>query len=163
RAAALIATSMGDPARMAAELKAIRAEIPMTSALAAHLRYVDGIASFQRGEFLPAATALDAASRETVEQGLIDHAFRAEAGVVAARARAGRARDRTGSARPRAQHPLQALGSRGAARARRSPCDARGQGHGGRPTTRPRLFAEGAHRRRRDRRPPREERNLHGA
>src|SRR6185436_2784843 len=37
----------------------------------------------------PAATALDAASRETVEQGLIDHAFRAEAGLVAAHSNLG--------------------------------------------------------------------------
>lgn len=90
RAAALIATSMGDPVGMAAELAAIRADAkPMTPALAAHLRYVEGIVSFQRGEFLPAATALDAASRETTEHGLMDFAFRAEAGLVAAHSNLG--------------------------------------------------------------------------
>ena len=81
----LIASAIGNPARLASEAAAMRStDAAARPAIAGHLSFVEGFAAFQRGDFLAAASALDAASRETLAEGLIDHAFRADAGLVSA-------------------------------------------------------------------------------
>ncbi|HSJ98439.1 MAG TPA: hypothetical protein VLC53_15285, partial [Myxococcota bacterium] len=90
RAAAMLASGFGDPAAMAAELEAIHAETHEPSpAVRAHLRFLDGVAAFQRGAFLEAVPALRAAALEAHECGLCEQGFRAEAGLVSAQSNLG--------------------------------------------------------------------------
>jgi diguanylate cyclase (GGDEF)-like protein len=90
RCAALLANGFGDPAALAAELHAIRAETPSPSpALALHLRFIEGVAAFQRGAFLDAVPALTAVAAGSYDWGLCDQGFRAEAGLVSAQSNLG--------------------------------------------------------------------------
>src|SRR5258706_11405499 len=73
RAAASLAQGFGDPAAMARELEAIRSEVgPGSPAVRVHLRFIEGVAAFQRGDFLAAVPALDEAGRGAYEWGLCD-------------------------------------------------------------------------------------------
>lgn len=89
RAASLLATSFGDPATLAAELGQMRAEGHSSPAIEAHMRLVEGFIAFQRGAFLEAVPALAHAAASGAECGLIDQAFRAEAGLVSAHSNLG--------------------------------------------------------------------------
>jgi diguanylate cyclase (GGDEF)-like protein len=90
RAAFLLAQSFGDPARLSGELSAIREEsAEHSAAVQAHHRLIDGFIAFQRGAFLDAVPALNAAAIMGMEEGLVDQAFRAEAGLVSAHSNLG--------------------------------------------------------------------------
>lgn len=90
RCASLLARGLGDPAALASELDAIRTESGTPSAaLDAHMRFVEGVAAFQRGDFLRAVPALEAAAAGAFDCGLADQGFRAEAGLVSAQSNLG--------------------------------------------------------------------------
>jgi diguanylate cyclase (GGDEF)-like protein len=90
RCAALLANGFGDPATVATELAAIRAEQPDPSpALALHRRFLEAVASFQRGAFLDCVPALAAVAAEAYDWGMADQGFRAEAGLVSAQSNLG--------------------------------------------------------------------------
>ncbi len=90
RCALLLARGLGDPAALSSELAAIRAESGAPSAaLGAHMRFIEGVAAFQRGDFLRAVSALDAAAADAFGCGLADQGFRAEAGLVSAQSNLG--------------------------------------------------------------------------
>lgn len=90
RCASLLAHGMGDPAAIGRELAAIRAQVPSPSpAVALHLRFVEGVAAFQRGELLEAVPALSAVAAQASDWGMCDEAFRAEAGLVSAHSNLG--------------------------------------------------------------------------
>ena len=85
RAAALLSSGFGDPAALVTELAAIRAESSAPSpAIDAHLHFIEGVAAFQRGAFLEAVPALEAAAKEAFRWGLFEQGSRAEAGLVSA-------------------------------------------------------------------------------
>ena len=78
---------------------------PMTPALAAHLRYVEGITSFQRGIRPRRHRSMPALRARPWSRRPIDHAFRAEAGLVAAHSQPGGSRGRLHPRRARLAQP----------------------------------------------------------
>lgn len=90
RCAALLAAGFGDPAALAMELSAIRAQHPEPSpALELHRRFVEAVAAFQRGAFIDCVPALAAVAAEAYDWGMADQGFRAEAGLVSAQSNLG--------------------------------------------------------------------------
>ena len=90
RCASLLAHGMGDPAAIEAELAAIRARREAASpAVALHLRFIEGVAAFQRGQLIEAVPALAAVAAQAADWGMCDQAFRAEAGLVSAHSNLG--------------------------------------------------------------------------
>jgi diguanylate cyclase (GGDEF)-like protein len=85
RTALLLSSGFGDPALLARELEAIRAEFPSPSrSLIAHLGFVDGIIAFQRGAFLDAVPLLSKAYAECGASGLLEQSLRAGLGLASA-------------------------------------------------------------------------------
>jgi diguanylate cyclase (GGDEF)-like protein len=90
RCALLLAQGLGDPERIAGELAQIRDESPARSpAVGTHLRFIEGVAAFQRGDLLEAVAALSAVAAEAYAWGMCDQGFRAEAGLVSAQSNLG--------------------------------------------------------------------------
>jgi len=90
RAAQLLSESFGDPGRLAGELAALcEGQSEPSEALRAHYRLIEGFIAFQRGAFLDAVPALSAASIGGRANGLVDQAFRAEAGLVSSHSNLG--------------------------------------------------------------------------
>lgn len=90
RCALLVAQGLGDPDRIAGELAQIRDESPTRSpAVGTHLRFIEGVAAFQRGDLLEAVAALSAVAAEAYTWGMCDQGFRAEAGLVSAQSNLG--------------------------------------------------------------------------
>ncbi len=81
----LLASGFGDPAAAAATLAGIRAlGAPRSAALEAHLRFAEGVAAFQRNAFLEVVPAFEIVARDGDSLGLVEQAFRAEAGLASA-------------------------------------------------------------------------------
>ena len=88
---ALLASGFGDPHATAATLDEIGAAAVAThsAALRVHLRFVQGVAAFQRNAFLEAVPAFEAVAAEGPGAGLLEQAFRAESGLVSAHSNLG--------------------------------------------------------------------------
>ena len=85
RTALLLSSGFGDPGALAKELAAIQAEFSEPStALSAHLSFVQGIVAFQRGTFLEAVPFLAKAYAECDTAGLIEQSLRAGLGLASA-------------------------------------------------------------------------------
>jgi diguanylate cyclase (GGDEF)-like protein len=89
RCAALLTRGFGDPAAVAAELQAIAAGAPASEAVSTHLRFVEGVAAFQRGALIEAVPLLTAVAASAYELGMCDQGFRAEAGLVSSHSNLG--------------------------------------------------------------------------
>ena len=90
RCAMLLAQGLGDPDRIAGELAQIREQSPARSpAVGTHLRFIEGVAAFQRGDLIEAVAALSAVASEAYQRGMCDQGFRAEAGLVSAQSNLG--------------------------------------------------------------------------
>lgn len=85
RAAALMASGFADSAAVTAEVAAIRLDCgPVDAALETHLRFVEGVAAFQRGAFLDAVPVFDAVAAAAAAEGMIEQSLRAELGLASA-------------------------------------------------------------------------------
>lgn len=88
--ASLLAHGLGDPAAIESGLASIRGQADeLSPAVAVHVRFVQGVAAFQRGQLLQAVPALASAAAQADEWGMCDQAFRAEAGLVSAHSNLG--------------------------------------------------------------------------
>jgi diguanylate cyclase (GGDEF)-like protein len=90
RCAVLLAQGLGDPEVIAGEAAQIRSRSAAHSAtVGTHLRFVEGVAAFQRGALIEAVAALGAVAATAYAQGMCDQGFRAEAGLVSAQSNLG--------------------------------------------------------------------------
>jgi diguanylate cyclase (GGDEF)-like protein len=87
---AVLASGFGDPAAVASELEAIRAEAhPISPSVQAHAHFIEGVLAFQRNAFLEVVPIFNLVVPEAEACGMLEQAFRAQAGLVSAHSNLG--------------------------------------------------------------------------
>ncbi|HYC35728.1 MAG TPA: sensor domain-containing diguanylate cyclase [Usitatibacter sp.] len=90
RCAALLSRGFADPESTERELREIRAQAAaLPEAARLHLRFVEGVAAFQRGDLMEAVAALTAVAARAYALGMCDQGFRAESGLVSSQSNLG--------------------------------------------------------------------------
>lgn len=87
---AVLASGFGDPAAVAAELESVRADAqPISPSVQAHAHFIEGVLAFQRNAFLDVVPIFNLVVPEAEACGMLEQAFRAQAGLVSAHSNLG--------------------------------------------------------------------------
>ncbi|QJR09014.1 hypothetical protein DSM104443_00049 [Usitatibacter rugosus] len=86
----VLASGFGDPGSVASELRLIRSEVMRPSpSVEAHLRFIEGVLAFQQNAFLEVVPIFSEVVPSARACGMLEQAFRAEAGLVSAHSNLG--------------------------------------------------------------------------